>query len=61
MMTAEEFDEKYCRVCGSQRCGGILDEESGESIEGCAAYNKHFPYGENTTICGEDGCDGCFF
>lgn len=22
---------------------------------------RGLPYGENTTICGEDGCDGCLY
>lgn len=31
----KEFEEKYCSMCGTQRCGGITDEEF---REGCPHY-----------------------
>ena len=58
MMTLDEFDIKFCAMCGSQRCGGIYDEAY---REGCKFYKMVYPYGEYTTICGEDGCDGCLW
>ena len=36
-MTEKEFEEIYCRLCGTQRCGGVFDEEM---REGCAYYQK---------------------
>ena len=36
-MTEKEFEEKYCHLCGTQRCGGVFDEEM---REGCAHYQK---------------------
>ena len=36
-MTEKEFEEKYCNLCGTQRCGGITDEEM---REGCSHYQK---------------------
>lgn len=27
--------------------------------DGESEFRKPLPYGKNTTICGEDGCDGC--
>lgn len=36
-MTTEEFYEKYCRLCGSQRCPGIEDPDWGS---GCEHYNE---------------------
>lgn len=27
--------------------------------DGEPEFSKPLPYGKNTTICGEDGCDGC--
>lgn len=36
-MTEKEFEEIYCRLCGTQRCGGVFDEEM---REGCAHYQK---------------------
>lgn len=56
MMTLDEFEKRFCSLCGSQRCNGVDDEEH---REGCEYYRLVYPYGENTTICGEDGCDGC--
>lgn len=36
-MTFEEFNEKYCMPCGTQRCGGIYDEVW---REGCPRYRE---------------------
>ena len=36
-MTEKEFAEKYCLLCGTQRCGGVFDEEM---REGCSHYQK---------------------
>ena len=33
--TPQDFMEKFCRGCGTQRCGGVLDEEW---REGCRYY-----------------------
>lgn len=38
-MTPEEFEEKYCSMCGTQRCGGITDEEF---RDGCPHYSKEY-------------------
>ena len=32
-MTMEEFILKYCRMCGSQRCGGVRDEPFRDACE----------------------------
>ena len=37
-MTREEFFDNYCVLCGSQRCGGIDDEEM---REGCTYYQSY--------------------
>lgn len=57
-MTLDEFEQKFCKLCGTQLCGGVLDEEL---REGCLEYRYYFPHGERTAICGADGCDGCLF
>ena len=36
-MTYEEFENKYCHFCGTQRCMGIYDEVC---REGCAHYKR---------------------
>ena len=36
-MNKEEFEETYCKKCGSQRCEGI-DTEWGE---GCQFYSEY--------------------
>ena len=36
-MTKEEFNEKYCTVCGSQKCMGIFDEDWSE---GCHTWKE---------------------
>ena len=38
-MTLEEFQEKYCALCGTQRCLGVYDEEL---REGCQHYREVF-------------------
>lgn len=38
-MTLEEFQEKYCALCGTQRCLGVYDEEL---REGCQHYQEIF-------------------
>lgn len=35
----EEFAETHCQMCGTQRCGGVYDEEM---REGCDYYRKEF-------------------
>ena len=40
-MTLEEFQEKYCALCGTQRCLGVYDEEF---REGCQHYREVFLY-----------------
>lgn len=32
LLTEEEFYEKYCKECGTQRCGGIGTERFGRCI-----------------------------
>ena len=32
-----EFSEKYCKYCGTQRCGGVTDKEW---LEGCKKWQK---------------------
>ena len=46
-MRIDEFEEKFCKLCGTQLCGGVLDEEL---REGCLEYRYYFPHGERTTI-----------
>lgn len=41
-MTLEEFQEKYCALCGTQRCFGVYDEEF---REGCQHYREVFLHG----------------
>lgn len=36
-MTEKEFYDKYCHLCGSQRCGGVFDEDM---RDGCSHYQK---------------------
>ena len=36
-MTKKEFYNKYCRMCGTQRCGGPDDENF---RDGCPFYRK---------------------
>lgn len=31
----EEFNKKHCALCGTQRCGGVYDEDF---REGCSHY-----------------------
>ena len=38
-MTLDEFQEKYCVLCGTQRCGGVYDEEF---REGCEHYKEEY-------------------
>lgn len=38
-MTYEEFANKYCHLCGTQRCHGIYDEVC---REGCVHYRREF-------------------
>lgn len=45
-MTHEEFTEKYCNNCGTQRCAGINDEDF---REGCLDYRREF-YGEKENL-----------
>ncbi len=33
------FEKNFCSLCGSQRCGGVDDEEF---REGCSHFNKTF-------------------
>lgn len=35
MINMNEFYQKYCRLCGSQRC-----EREGEWLEGCKHYQE---------------------
>lgn len=37
IMTKKEFEDTYCRMCGSQRCFGVDDEEM---REGCLHYKE---------------------
>lgn len=34
-MNLQEFSPKYCSMCGTQRCGGVYDEDF---REGCSHY-----------------------
>lgn len=36
-MTQKEFEQTYCMMCGSQRCGGASDKEF---REGCIHYQN---------------------
>lgn len=36
-ITLDEFREKYCLRCGTQRCGGVTDEPF---RDGCAHYQR---------------------
>ena len=36
-MTLDEFQEKYCQMCGTQRCGGVYDEVF---RDGCSHYQR---------------------
>ena len=38
-MTYEEFINKYCLLCGTQRCHGVYDEIC---REGCTDYRREF-------------------
>lgn len=38
-MTLEEFEKEYCQLCGTQRCGGVTDEEF---RDGCSHYTKAY-------------------
>ena len=38
-MTFEEFNEKYCGICGTRHCSGIYDVVW---REGCKYYDKEF-------------------
>ena len=40
-MTKEEFNEKYCTVCGSQKCMGIFDEDWSEGCHTWKEVNRH--------------------
>ena len=33
----DDFEKEYCRNCGTQRCGGISDEEM---RDGCVWYRQ---------------------
>ena len=58
----EEFEKDVCAKCQlrfGHLCAGACSDDPEEHVE-CAAYREQYPYSENTTICGEDGCDGCF-
>lgn len=46
-MTLEEFQEKYCSLCGTQRCLGVYDEEL---REGCQHYREVFSNGCSMTF-----------
>lgn len=49
-MTLKEFEEKYCSMCGTQRCGGVTDEEF---REGCLRYRDEFHTGKDmSSVCG---------
>ena len=39
-MTLEEFSERYCSVCGAQRCYGVYDEVC---RVGCGKLQTQFP------------------
>lgn len=49
-MTEKEFTEKYCKECGSQRCGGVSDEKM---RSGCLTYNREFLNKEPLVYKGE--------
>lgn len=36
-MTYDEFQQKYCAMCGTQLCGGVYDEEL---RGGCKHYRE---------------------
>lgn len=58
--TTETLEKYYCNKCSNfvdGRCEKATDDED-YNID-CEHYREIFPYGEETTICGEDGCDGC--
>lgn len=38
-MTLEEFEKKYCMMCGTQRCMGVHDEDY---RNGCPYYREVF-------------------
>lgn len=38
-MTLDEFQQKYCALCGSQRCTGVYDEDL---RDGCQHYREVF-------------------
>ena len=51
MVRKEEFIEKYCRTCGTQRCEGVDTEWA----EGCVHYREHF---QNEVQNKNDKCEG---
>lgn len=52
-MEQEKFEQKYCLMCGTQRCGGITDEEF---RDGCPHYiNEYLTKNPATPICPKCG------
>lgn len=49
-MTKTEFYERYCEVCGTQRCGGVEDTLF---REGCSHYKKEFSNESKDTYSGK--------
>lgn len=50
-MTEKEFIEKYCLLCGTQRCGGINDIPF---RDGCEYYRQEYQCNNTGDDCEKD-------